>query len=224
MEYLLSSLCFVCELEVLKNDVVSFLLSSHLVSLLTWAVFFCYLILSTFQLLSLWGVFLFFPSVNFGNEMDYERLHTEMQQWTSQCRQHSLWARFPLLPMWTKLRGRGRGLVLQRCLIVFYFANLFYKCALLGLTMEFIPRNNFFLKTGSHFNSDYELHWKDFAKGSVSLLWQGRPRLGFGHVLSSWLVSGHIRIVTYFCMTDRDRDRCYLISVGNILIKKERKV
>ena len=49
MEYLLSSLGFVCELEVLKNDVVSFLLSSHLVSLLTWAVFFCYLILSTFQ-------------------------------------------------------------------------------------------------------------------------------------------------------------------------------
>ena len=49
MEYLLSSLCFVCELEVLKNDVVSSPFSSHLVSLLTWAVFFCYLILSTFQ-------------------------------------------------------------------------------------------------------------------------------------------------------------------------------
>ena len=45
MEYLLSSLSFVCELEVLKNDVVSSLLSSHLVLLLTWAVFFCYLIL-----------------------------------------------------------------------------------------------------------------------------------------------------------------------------------
>ena len=45
-EYLLSSLSFVCELEILKNDVGSSPLSSpHSVSLLMWGVFFCYLIL-----------------------------------------------------------------------------------------------------------------------------------------------------------------------------------
>ena len=87
---------------------------------------------------------------------------------------------------------------------VFSSANLFYKCALLGLTMQFIPRNYFCLKTGSHFNSDCELLWKNFVKGSVSLLWQGRPSLGFCHVFTStWLVSGHSQIVTYFCMIYR---------------------
>ena len=81
MEYLLSSLSFVCELEVLKNDVGSSLLSSpHSVSLLMWGVFFCYLILSTFQLFSLWGIFFFFSGVNFGNETHCQKLHTEMQQ------------------------------------------------------------------------------------------------------------------------------------------------
>ena len=51
------------------------------------------------------------------------------------------------------------GLSLSLSLFFFFFssANLFYKCALLGLTMQFIPRNYFCLKTGSHFNSDCEL-------------------------------------------------------------------
>ena len=98
-EYLLSSLSFVCELEVLKNDVGSSPLSSpHSVSLLMWGVFFCYLILSTFQLFSLWGIFFFFSDVKFGNEMHCQKLHTEMQQ-RSDCRQCSLWAWLQLLPV-----------------------------------------------------------------------------------------------------------------------------
>ena len=99
-----------------------------------WGVFFCYLILSTFQLFSLWGIFFFFSGVNFGNETHCQKLHTEMQQ-TSDCRQCSLWAWLQLLSVWTTLRLRGRGLLLQRFLIFFFFsANLSYKCALLGLT------------------------------------------------------------------------------------------
>ena len=91
-EYLLSSLSFVCELEVLKNYVGPSPLSSpHSVSLLMWGVFFCYLRLSTFQLCSLWGIFLFFSGVNFGTETHWQKLHTEMQQ-RSDSRQCRLWA------------------------------------------------------------------------------------------------------------------------------------
>ena len=101
-EYLLSSLSFVCELEVLKNDVGSSLLSSpHSISFLMYSVVFffsCYLILSTFQLFSLWGIFFFFSDVKFGNEMHCQKLHTEMQQ-RSDCRQCSLWAWLQLLPV-----------------------------------------------------------------------------------------------------------------------------
>ena len=61
MEYLLSSLCFVCELEVLKNDVVSSLLSSHLVSLLTWAVFFLLFNSVYFSVIKFAGSFPFLP-------------------------------------------------------------------------------------------------------------------------------------------------------------------
>ena len=169
-----------------------------------WGVFFCYLILSTFQLFSLWRIFFFFSGVNFGNETHCQKLHTEMQQ-RSDCRQCSLWAWLQLLSVWTTLRLRGRGLLLQRCLIFFFFssANLFYKCALLGLTMQFIPRNYFCLKTVSYFNSDCELLWKYFVNGCFFAMVRW-ANLGFCHVLTStWLVSGHSQIVTYFCMIYR---------------------
>ena len=74
---------------------------------------------------------------------------------------------------------------------VFSSANLFYKCALLGLTMQFIPRNYFCLKTVSHFNSDCELLWKYFVNGCFFAMVRW-ANLGFCHVLTStWLVSGH---------------------------------
>ena len=133
---------FVCELEVRRNNVRSSQLSSsHSGLLFLWNVlfffFFSSVILSAYQRLSLWGIYFFFPSVNFGNEMHLSKTahgNTATDSTTVSYRQCSQWARLPLLPVRTKLRLGDRGLFLRRCLIVFFsFANLFYKCALLGL-------------------------------------------------------------------------------------------
>ena len=122
---------FVCELEVRRNNVRSSQLSSsHSVLLLLWNVLFFFFpsdILSAYQRLSLWGIYFFFPSVNFGNEMylsKAEHRNAAMNSATVSYRQCSLRVRLPLLPMRTKLRPKDRGLLLSRCLIVFFFCKL----------------------------------------------------------------------------------------------------
>ena len=52
-----------------------------------------------------------------------------------------------------------------------------------GFSYRIYPQKQFFPKTVSRFDSDCELHWKDFVKDSVSLLQQARPRLVFQCVL-----------------------------------------
>ena len=54
---------------------------------------------------------------------------------------------FHYLPMTSKLRLRGRGLLLQRYMCFFFFpGNLFYKVVLLGLAILLIPRSSLSVK------------------------------------------------------------------------------
>ena len=117
MEILLSSLCFVCELEVLRNYAGSSQLSfPHSVSLLTEG---CLLLfLSAFQ----WFKLCDFLSVYFRNEMHLSKAthrNVAMNIWIQTAQ--ALGKDFDYLPMRSKLRLRGRGLLLQRYICFFFF-------------------------------------------------------------------------------------------------------
>ena len=118
--------------------------------------FFAPVILSTYQWLSLWGIYFFFPSVNFGNEMHLSKTahgNTATDSTTVSYRQCSLWARLPLLAMRTKLRLRGRGLLLKRCLIFFFFlfCKLISQMCPAGFGYIIYPRKQFFPKNSVTF-------------------------------------------------------------------------
>ena len=91
MEMLLSGLCFVCELEVLRNDAGSSqLLFPHSVSLLTWGVFsvipVCFSVIQAMWLSKClfckWNAFIKSCTL------------------ISECKQHSLWAKASTIYQW----------------------------------------------------------------------------------------------------------------------------
>ena len=117
MEMLLSGLCFVCELEVLRNDAGSSqLLFPHSVSLLTWGVFsvipVCFSVIQAMLLSKClfckWNAFIESCTQKCSNEY--------LNANSTACGQ-----RLPLFTIKTKLRLRGRGLLLHRYMCFFFF-------------------------------------------------------------------------------------------------------